>query len=120
MKRVRPIFISHNPYRSPKSKLQNKPADSAVNTATPQQISESQILIALGFIASLLLVGGMQLFRSVNASSSHIEPTSTEPTLTFNLEDSTSIAPSVELHFLTHSQRTEILTIQNAVSQGKF
>lgn len=120
MKRVRPVFISHNPYRSPKARQQNKQADSAVYAATRHKISDSQILIALGFIASLLSIGGMQLFRSVNASYTQIKPTSAKSAPAFDLKDSASIAPSVELDSLTNSQKAEISIIQNTISNGKF
>ena len=115
MKRVRPVFISHKPYRSPEAKLRNKQGEKEIDTATHHQISESQALVGLGFIASLLFIGGVQLYRSVNASSNYIEPASVKSALT-DSEDSTRKAPSVKLD----SQKTKVLTIQNTISNGKF
>lgn len=117
MKRVRPVFISHNPYRSPEAKLRNQKRHNR-GSDTAERQSEPQILVGLGLIATLLSLGGIQLFRSVNAKSIQTE---TSPTQTSTVDlNSPSIAPSVELNSFTNPQKAEMLTIQNAVSNGKF
>lgn len=91
-----------------------------IDAVSSDRVSEPQILAALGFITALLLVGGIQLFRCVNAGTTSSKAIAPQSTLPFDPNGDPSISSSVKLNSFVDSQKTEILTIQNAISNGKF
>ena len=99
--------------------IDRKNFQTQADNVTSASTSETGIMVALGFIATLLLLSGMQLYRSVNLNPAKANNSNFGRTSAFNAE-SFSQSRSQKLKSFTDLQITEMSTIQNDISQGKF
>lgn len=95
------------------------------NSAAHTHAGERGIIVALGFIATLLLFSYMQLYRSVDRNPASTKTIESNRIFTSNINNFNTNNFKEEIHLekfdsLTHRQKTEVLSIQNAISKGKF
>lgn len=99
------------------------------DTMATSRASETGIIFALGFIATLLFSGGILLHRSLNVTPANLEKAESERTSVFTPKTSFTTTPNEKLDnsqseyrptaHLTTSE-IEILAIKNAIASGKF
>lgn len=97
--------------------IDRKDVSSQTTIATHTETSETGIIVALGFIATLLLFSGMQLYRSVNLNPASTKAPRFNRTFVFNTNNFNYNSLDEEIHF---KRKTEMLIIKNTISQGKF
>ena len=129
------MFYSHEfayyarQHTTPKAALpsENQSSNPTTSTAVNSHASEKGIIFALGFIATLLFFSGLQLYRCVNLNPIRAKAIKLPRTLqiapvrtfTFKTKNSTTEILTKEFDRFASSQ-TETLSIQNAISLGKF
>ncbi len=101
----------------------NTPADKTINT----KISDKGIMFALGFITLLLLLSGVQLHRALKVTSTKSEISKLQKIFTLDTKQLSSVIPERKLNGVQSLQEIDIsideiemLTIKNAIAQGKF
>ena len=107
---------------------ENQNFDATINTAANSHASEKGIMFALGFIATLLLFSGLQLYRCVNLNPiqpkaiMRSRPLKIVPNraITFKDRNSTTEVPANKFNRFDPSHKVKTLGIQNTISQGKF
>lgn len=99
------------------------PADETTSTRT----SEKGIIFALGFTATLVVLSGVQLHRSVEAPPANWEISKSQKLSTFDPKKYLIPIPARKLNRAQSLQKTdfsrdeiEILKIKNAIAHGKF
>ena len=107
------------------SPIDKKDVSSQATTATHTHTSEKSIIAALGFIATLLLFSGMQLYRSLNLNPASDKIRGSNLTFISNTKDFDTHNLKEEIHLKEFDnfidlQKNEMSTIQNVISQGKF
>ena len=107
------------------SPIDRRDVSSPATIATGTHISEKSIMAALGFIATLLLFSGMQLYRSLNLNPASGKITKSNLTFISKTKDFNTRNLKQEMHLKEFDnfidlRKNEISTIQNAISQGKF
>ena len=97
------------------------------NTTNNTQTSETGIIVALGFIATLLFFSGIQLYSSVNISPAKLSfsqrvQLSTVATKQYFLSRFNRKLNKTQSHKPINfsNEEIEILKLQNAISKGKF
>ena len=111
------------PYNTLEAMLQieNSSFNSVANTAASANayVLERKIMVALGFIAVLLFFSGLQLYRSVNVKPIRVKKIT--PNKAFILKaDSTAEILTEEFDRFADSHTIQTISIQNAISHGKF
>lgn len=91
---------------------------SSTSTITPTHTSEKGIVVALGFITTLLILSGMQLYRSVHPVK--VKTTKSNRVLISNTKNLTTETFAEKSDRQQNYKITEIWGIQNEVSYGKF
>lgn len=91
---------------------------SSTSTIAPIHISEKGIMVALGFITTLLFFSGMQLYRCVHPAK--VKTTKSQRVFTLNTKNLTTETFAKKLDRQQNYKVTEIWGIQNEVSYGKF
>ena len=93
------------------------------HTAADTHTSETGVMLALGFIASLILFSGMQLYRCVNLNLASTATTQSERTFIINSKDvNNNLNQETNLNEAntTARQKIEMSAIQNSISLGGF
>lgn len=99
------------------------------DTITNSRASETAIIFALGFIATLLLSGGILLHRSLNVTSANLGKAESNkasilaPKRSFTATRNGKLNQSQSIYRPTANLTTseiELLAIKNAIASGKF
>ena len=113
-------FARQHSFGNDTSPSENKGSNSTTSTAVNTHASEKGIIFALGFIATLLFVGGLQLYRCVNPNPIRVKEIAPDRAFTFKTENSTTEIPAKKFKRFASSHKIKTLSIQNAISHGKF
>ena len=111
------------PYNTLEAMLQieNSGLNSVADTTASANacVLEKRIMVALGLIAALLFFSGLQLYRSVNVKPIRVKKIT--PNKAFiSKADSTAEIYTGELDRFADSHTIQTISIQNAISHGKF
>lgn len=109
----------------PTSALTKKKENSRLPTDKLSYTPEQGIMFALGFIATLLLLSGMQLYRSVNLNLFPTKTVKFGQISSFGIKKSNKNNFKAEIQLkeigsFTNLRKTEMSIIQNSVFLGKF
>jgi hypothetical protein len=93
---------------------------SSTSSPTDTYTSEKGIMVALGFIATLLLCSGIQLYRSMNVNPVRVKGTKSNRAFTLKSRNLKKKIHLSEFNNFAKPQEIETSAIQNSISHGKF